>query len=122
MGVYSTVPAREPARLELRADGVIVECSDAAARVLGFERDALRGEHVSRVFPGLGAVPLLNADRVNPELAFLCRWGRPLDGVRADGARIEIAALPYALRRTDGARVVLAWETLPAPPAAGRRR
>jgi len=102
------------ARLELDRYGVILDCTGAAARVLGFAADALRGQHVSRVFPQLATGDLLREGRVNPRLAFLCRCGFPLEGTRADGGRVAIAFSPYVLRNGGAERVLLAW----SPPGA----
>lgn len=106
-------------RLELGQDGVILDHSAAAAHFLGFDGDALCGEHVSRIFPQLAAGGLVSEGRVSPRLAFLCRCGFPLEGVCADGGRMAVDVSPYVLRNGGPARVMLAW---PSPPAAEEPR
>ena len=103
------------ARVELGQDGVILDHSATAAHFLGFDGDALCGEHISRIFPQLAAGGLLAEGRVSPRLAFLCRCGFPLEGVRADGGRMAVDVSPYVLRNGGPARVMLAW---PSPPRA----
>jgi len=103
------------ARVELGQDGVILDHSDTAAHFLGFDADALCGEHVSRIFPQLATGGLLFEGRVSPRLAFLCRCGFPLEGVRADGGRMAVDVSPYVLRNGGPLRVMLAW---PSPPMA----
>jgi hypothetical protein len=113
-----SVGARESdrlARLELGPDGVILDCNCAAAQSLSFAAGALRGVHVSRVFPQLTTEALLVDGRVNPRLAFRCRCGVPLEAVQAGGGRVAITVSPYALRNDGPLRILLVWPAGPAP-------
>ncbi|MDX1376422.1 MAG: PAS domain-containing protein [Burkholderiales bacterium] len=107
------------ARLAVSPDGVILECSTAAARAFGFEADALRGEHVSQLFPELGGTALLSGGRVNPRIAYLLHCGMSLQGRCADGRRVAVEPTLFALRDGAALRVLLAWEI---PPEGGRAR
>lgn len=61
--------------LTLDERGVILDCSKAAERLFGYLRSELMGRHVSQLLPKLVEEVLVQDDRFNPRLSFLCHSG-----------------------------------------------
>lgn len=64
-----------PPALSLDERGMIKDCSKTFEKLLGFPRSDLVWKHVSRLFPQLMDVELLQAGQVNPRLKYLCHCG-----------------------------------------------
>ena len=66
----------EPPALSLGERGLIQDCSKSLEILFGFRRSDLVWEHVSKLFPQLAGVELVQAGQVNPMLKYLCRCGQ----------------------------------------------
>ena len=81
-------PAVDPIELAMLAlddRGVIMECGQACERVFGYGQDELAGRHVSTLLPQLQNTELVQEDRINSRLAFLCRCAMPFQARHRDG-------------------------------------
>jgi PAS domain-containing protein len=67
--------------LILTEDGIIQDCNDAGAKLLGYRPGKSNRQHISEVLPRLSEIKLLKGKRVNPYLRFLSRIGHPFDVV-----------------------------------------
>jgi hypothetical protein len=65
----------EPATLTLDELGMIHDCSNSGEKLFGYCRSDLVLQHVSRLFPQLSDVVLVENSRINPRLSFLCHCG-----------------------------------------------
>ncbi|HYN53733.1 MAG TPA: hypothetical protein VES38_03415 [Methylotenera sp.] len=74
------------ARLTLYENGIIKECNKAGADLLGCAPNKLTRQNISTFLPGLGEVPLLEGERVNPYLRFLSRVGHQFEMISVSGA------------------------------------
>lgn len=66
----------EPPALTIDERGMIRDCSKSGEKLFGYRRDDLVWQHVSRLFPKLSGVALVQEGRFNPLLNFLCRCGQ----------------------------------------------
>lgn len=76
-----------PAELVLDGQGVVRDCNGAGAALFGQERDAMLWQHVSRLFPQLESMPLMQDGELSARFRFLCSIGCGFQSVRADGER-----------------------------------
>lgn len=67
--------------LVLTEDGIIQNCNDSGAKLLGYQPAKLGGHHISEVLPQLSEITLRKGERVNPYLRFLSRIGHPFNVV-----------------------------------------
>ncbi|MDP1634454.1 MAG: hypothetical protein Q8L69_07205 [Gallionellaceae bacterium] len=97
------------ARLELPAlslgeRGLIMDCNKPLLMLFGFRRSDLVWQQVSRLFPQLGGVELVQAGHVNPLLNYFCRCGRLYQSQTRLGdtfsSNLSIVRLEYKGRRT----------------------
>lgn len=75
----------ELAMLALDDRGVIMECGQACEQVFGYAQGELAGRHVSTLLPQLENTELIQEDRINSRLAFLCRCAMPFQARHRDG-------------------------------------
>ena len=68
--------ADEPASLILDERGMICDCSMAGEILFGYRRSDLVWQHVSKLFPQLSEIALVQNDQFNSRLGFLCRCGQ----------------------------------------------
>ncbi|MBI4757384.1 MAG: PAS domain-containing protein [Betaproteobacteria bacterium] len=80
------MPYIEPVAFDVDENGLVLDCSASAQRVLGYCGEELSGRHVSLFLPRLGQTPLVQDGAVNPRLAFLCHCGVPFRACARDGA------------------------------------
>lgn len=73
------------AMLALNDQGVIQNCSQTCEQVFGYRQDELGGRHVSTLLPQLEDTELVQENRINSRLAFLCRCAIPFQARRRDG-------------------------------------
>ena len=66
----------EPPALSLGERGLIQDCSKSLEILFGFRRSDLVWQPVSKLFPQLAGVELVQAEQVNPLLKYLCRCGQ----------------------------------------------
>lgn len=66
----------EPPALTLDERGMIRDCSKSGETLFGYRRHNLVWQHVSMLFPQLSEVALVQQQRLNPLLNFLCRCGK----------------------------------------------
>lgn len=65
----------EPPELSLDELGMIQNCSKSFETLFGFQRRDLVWNHISRLFPQLTGVDLVQAGQLNPFLNYLCHCG-----------------------------------------------
>jgi PAS domain S-box-containing protein len=70
--------------------GLIRHGNDICEEMFGYRRDELPGRHVSILLPQLQETELVQGERVNSHLAFLCHSGIPFQARRGDGRQFTI--------------------------------
>jgi hypothetical protein len=90
--------------LSLDEYGLIQDCSKSLARLFGFRCGDLVWQPVSKLFPQLFEVELVQAGQVNPFLNYMCRCGHLYQSRNRHGdtfySNLSIVRLDYAGRRT----------------------
>lgn len=91
---------QEPPALSLGEQGLIQDCSKSLETLFGFRRSELVWQHVSKLFPQLADVELVQAGQVNAMLNYSCRCGRIYQARNRDGdcfpSNLSIVRLAYA--------------------------
>ena len=89
-----------PAALSLGEQGLIQDCSKSLETLLGFRRSELMWQHVSKLFPQLADVELVQAGQVNAMLNYRCRCGQIYQARNREGdwlpSNLSIVRLAYA--------------------------
>lgn len=75
----------EPAALTLDECGMIRDCSNSCAELFGYNNCELIRQHVSRLFPQLSEVDLLQDGEFNPKLRMISRCGHLFQAQKQDG-------------------------------------
>ncbi len=70
--------------------GVIRNGNEICEEMFGYRQDELPRRHVSSLLPQLKDTELVQGERVNSHLAFLCHSGIPFQAQRRDGSRFPI--------------------------------
>jgi len=70
--------------------GVIRNGNEMCESMFGYRQDELPGRHVSTLLPQLQDTELVQGERVNSHLAFLCHSGIPFQAQRRDGRHFPI--------------------------------
>lgn len=95
---------QEPGFLLLDEQGVIIDSSRAGARLFGFRRNELKGQHIARLFSQLSEYQLFNNRRFNAHLEFLCHCGFKFRAVNRQGnvfnCELHFVLLAYGLMQT----------------------
>lgn len=81
----SSVDSIDLAMLALDDQGVIRNCSQICEQVFGYRQDDLAGQHVSTLLPELKDAELVQGERINSLLAFLCHCAMPFKARHRDG-------------------------------------
>ena len=68
---------QDPAALVLDDRGMIRNCNKSCEKLFGYRSSELAWQHVSRLFPQLSEVQLVQNGVFNPHLEFLCHFGLP---------------------------------------------
>ena len=76
---------QEPPALTLDERGMICDCSKAGETLFGYSRKDLVWQHVSKLLPELSAIQLVKNGKLNQQLAFLSRCGRPFCAINRIG-------------------------------------
>ena len=76
---------KEKAVLMVFDSGIICDCNQAAGELLDYFPEELTGQHISKVFPQLFEIQLVQMQRVNPYLRSLSRDGHRFDIVDKSG-------------------------------------
>lgn len=75
--VRSNIPVdinlNEPADLMLDERGMISDCNNACEKLFGYPRADLVWQHISKLFPQLSDIKLMNSGRINSRLSYLSR-------------------------------------------------
>lgn len=74
------------AKLALNDMGVIQNCSQTCEQVFGYRQDELAGRHISTLLPELGDTELVQEERINSRLAFLCHCAFSFQARHRDGS------------------------------------
>jgi PAS domain S-box-containing protein len=95
---------QEPPELTLDERGMIRDCSKSGERLFGYRRHNLVWQHVSMLFPQLSGVALVQEERFNPQLNFLCHCGKLFQSQDRQGetffSRLSFVSLENDGRRT----------------------
>ncbi len=109
---------QEPVTLTLDERGLIHDCSNSGEKLFGYCRDDLVQQHVSRLFPQLSEVVLVENGTINPRLIFLCRCSHQFmaqgKGGRAFLSKLSIVLLEIAGK---GFLKLIVWPEGNAAPA-----
>ena len=95
----------EPPALALDERGMIRDCSTSGRRLFGYQLRDLVWQHVSILFPQLSAVALVQEERLNPRLNFLCRCGKLYQTQNRQGDTF-LSTLSFVHLEHDGRRTV----------------
>lgn len=76
----------DPPALWMNNAGVIVECTPALAKLLGYSGPELVSQHVSVVLPQLSPAYAFRDGGLNPMLGFLCHLGHPFQARTRNGS------------------------------------
>jgi PAS domain S-box-containing protein len=66
----------DPPALSLDERGMIQDCTKSFEQLFGFKRTELVWQHVSRLFPQLDGIELVQAGKINSHLQYISRCGR----------------------------------------------
>ena len=99
---------REFAALSLDGNGVIRDCTEGAARLLGYSARQLRGRPVMHFLPRVGRE--LGDGGSHSRLTFLCRCGVLQQAITAKGERFLAALSIVQLRNPGVAPLLLVFE------------
>lgn len=102
--------------LTLDDHGMIRRCGAACEQLFGYRPDELAGRHVSTLLPQLDAVELVQDDRINSRLAYLCHCAIPFHARHRD-CHSFLAEL--FVNRLDRHNVAVLVRPLEPAPAAG---
>ncbi|MDO8926967.1 MAG: hypothetical protein Q7U94_08660 [Sideroxyarcus sp.] len=90
--------------LSLGEHGLIQDCNKSLLMLFGFRRSDLVWQPVSKLFPQLADVELIEGGQVNPFLNFLCRCGQLYQSRNRQGdtfsSNLSIVRLEYKGRRS----------------------
>jgi len=75
----------EKAMLKIQDNGMIRDCNNTAGELLDYSPSELMGQHISKVFPQLAEIKLVQMQRVNPYLRELSRERHPFKVVSKHG-------------------------------------
>ena len=76
---------RKPAELMIDEKGKILDCSTTSESIFGYTHRELISQNVSALIPQLSEVELVQKDRPNPLLKYLCHCGHLFKAKRKDG-------------------------------------
>lgn len=68
----------DPISISVDARGIILDCSNTSEHIFGYRRRDLLMRHISKLFPELAEVELIQKEEFNQSLVFLCRCGKLL--------------------------------------------
>jgi PAS domain S-box-containing protein len=77
--------ANDLASLTLDDQGVIRDASRSCEQFFGYQPDELAGRHVSTLLPQLRETELVQEDRINSRLAYLCHCATPFQARQRGG-------------------------------------
>jgi hypothetical protein len=90
--------------LSLGEQGLIKDCNKPLQMLFGFRRSDLVWQQVSKLFPQLDGVELVQAGLVNPLLNYVCRCGQLYQSQTRQGgmflSTLSIVRLEYEGRRS----------------------
>lgn len=95
----------EPPALALDERGMIRDCSKSGGRLFGYQPRDLVWQHISILFPQLSGVALVQEERVNPLLNFLCRCGKLFQTQNRQGDTFS-STLSFVHLEHDGRRTL----------------
>lgn len=94
----------EPPALSFCERGLIQDCSKSLEMLFGFRRSDLVWQSVSKLFPLLKGIELVQAGQVNPLLKYRCRCGQLYQAQNQQGdtfsCNLSIVRLEYEGRRS----------------------
>lgn len=95
----------DPPALSMDEDGVIHDCSRAFEVLFGYLREDVVAQHISRFFPQLCGVELVQSGHFNPLLSYLCRCGHLFHVQNRSGDTLAIN-LNFVHVGYDGSRIL----------------
>lgn len=85
----ANISKKEKAALTLFDDGKIRDCNQVAGNLLGCSPSELTGQHITRLFPQLAEIKLVQGKQANSYLRFLSRIGHPFEVVDMKGMHLK---------------------------------
>jgi hypothetical protein len=92
----------EPPALALDEDGVILNLSELGEELLGCSCSDLSGRHISRLFPELSGISLVQQGRLNPSLNYVCHCGKVFHAQNLQGGTFFSRLYFVCLANEDG--------------------
>lgn len=83
----NAIKAKKEAVLTLLENGLILNCNDAAAELLGCTPNKLTWQPIARLLPQLAYISLVLDERVNPYLRFLSIAGHRFEVIGLNGVQ-----------------------------------
>jgi PAS domain S-box-containing protein len=83
--IANTDLIEEMPAMMLSDDGVITDCNEACATLLGYSPAEVVWQHISKFLPQMHEAILFKDHHLNPQLRFLSRIGHLFKAVRGDG-------------------------------------
>jgi PAS domain S-box-containing protein len=74
-----------PPAFWLDDNGYIQECDKSAERMFGYGQQELAWQHISCLFPSLAEVVLMQGDRLNPMLNYICHCDHVFEAIDRQG-------------------------------------
>ena len=91
----------DPPALTLDERGFIQECGKSIEKLFGYCQHELVWQHISCLFPKLADVTLLQGDRLNPMLYFICHCDHDFEAIDKQSA-IIMCNLNFFLIKHEG--------------------
>lgn len=71
----------DPPAFSLDGRGFIQECGKSVEKLFGYRQHELVWQHISCLFPKLADVSLIQENRLNPMLYYICRCGHVFEAI-----------------------------------------
>lgn len=109
----------DPPALWMTNSGVILECTPALAKLLGYTGPDLVSQHVSLVLPQLSAAYAFRDGGLNPMVGFLCHLGHPFQARTRNGSAFgaKLYFVENGQRGQRAIRLLLLPQDKPEQPA-----
>ncbi|MBI5890693.1 MAG: hypothetical protein HZB47_08460 [Nitrosomonadales bacterium] len=76
---------RSPPALALDAGGFIQECGMCAETIFGYRQHELFWQHISCLIPSFADIPLMQGNRIDPMLNYICHCDHVFEAVDKQG-------------------------------------
>jgi hypothetical protein len=90
-----------PPALSLDANGYIQECDKTVEKLFGYLQHELLWQHISCLFPKFLEMNLLQGNRLNPMLSYICHCGYAFEAINKQSETV-ICNLNFFLMESEG--------------------